>query len=119
MDDFLAELDREIAEHIKSAGGSDPWALYLIRALWPYPSGTERRDTLRLIEVWCAEAGRQLKPSYEQTVQRTFNSHNSDRNGPPPKHPLFHCGGKSGSGKWALHHEKAKDWMDAKRLSLV
>lgn len=117
-DDFLAELDRKITAMIRGGGGSDPWALYLIRALWPYPSGTERQDTLQRIKERCAADGRKLQPSYEQTVQRTFNSHNSDRSGAPPKTPLFHCGGQPGSGLWALHHDNAKAWMTAQKLSL-
>ncbi|WP_174275024.1 hypothetical protein [Sphingomonas bacterium] len=110
-DDFLAQLDAEIVEQIKSSGGGDPWALYLIRALWPYPSGAERQDTLKGIEAQCAKVGRKLRPTFEQTVQRTFNNHNSDRCGHAPKHPLFHCVGGIGSGVWALHHDNAKVWM--------
>ncbi len=116
--DFFAYLDAEIAAHIKRAGGGDPWALYLTRALWPYPSGAERQVMLKRIKLHCAEQGRALNESFEQTVQRTFNNHNSDRRGEPPKRPLFHCDRRLGSGLWALHHDNAKKWMVENKLQL-
>ena len=118
QDEFFAQLEAEIAKHINGSGGSDPWALHLIRALWPYPKGAERQDTLKRIENSCSKNGRTLNRTFEQTVQRTFNNYNSDRKGQPPKHALFHCAGQLGSGIWALHYENAKKWMTENRLRL-
>ena len=117
-DDFLAQVLAEIDANTGNPHGSEPWTLYLIQALWPYPAGAERQDTLKRIRHRCIQNGRPLKPTFEQTVQRSFNHHNSDRGGKPPTHPLFHCGGRLGSGVWAVSHERARKWMVENRLKL-
>ena len=117
-DDGLAQVLAEIDAKTPRHHGGEPWTLYLIQALWPYPAGAERQDTLKRIRSRCLENGRPLKPTFEQTVQRSFNNHNLDRGGEPPMYPLFHCGGRLGSGVWGVRHEYTRKWLAENRPRL-
>lgn len=93
---------------------SVPLVLHLIRSLWNHLKGAKRQYILDCVKERCVDVGRVIPSTFDQTVQKAFNDHNSDRAGITPKQPLFHCGGKLGSGRWELHHDAAKAWM-AKR----
>lgn len=119
--DFMAWFDQvlqemEAREATKQLRKENPWVLYLIRALWPYRGGDSRPYVVERIRK--ARAAKQLSmpKAFEQTVQATYNAHCAEL---PvftgkPEDDLFYSPAGKGSGKWAVHRERALDWLKAR-----
>ncbi|MBA3448800.1 MAG: hypothetical protein H0T56_14585 [Pseudaminobacter sp.] len=115
----IDRIEREQAGRQKRR--ENPWALYLIKVLWPYPNGLARRTAID--RIWAArrEANLPMPTEFDRTVQSIFNGHNSQspefrRRGTPPEGDLFYPVGGKGSGKWAVYHDKAKEWVLSRGL---
>ena len=111
MDDFLDELDREIAQQLRHG----TWPAYIVRALLPNPDYTEKQDVLEAIESDCERRGRSMPCTFKDVVQAAFEAYNSGSDVFKVGHrDLFYFAGVKGDGKWGLHVANAKAWM-AKR----
>ena len=118
--DFLAELDREITQ----ARRNGTWAAYIVRALLPRPDCTEKQDVLSNIRRDCEHRGRRAPRSFSDTVQASFEIHNSgsevfEKRGTKQDANLFFFAGAKGDGKWGLHTERANRWMTLKGYDLA
>lgn len=74
MDDFFADID----EQIERLGGG--WAAYLVRALWNHQVGLDRQLVIDAVLEDALDRGRPVPPSFESTIQATFQQHNSASN---------------------------------------
>lgn len=89
---------------------------YLIEVLLPYPAGLRRLDAIDDFARLRRAAGEGLPPKLEQTVQSCFNGHNLDSpvftsRRKDRRDGLFYPVGGKGSGIWAVHVERAKEWL--------
>jgi hypothetical protein len=111
MDDFFAELNREIAKGLRHG----TWPAYIVRALLPRPNYTEKQDVLKEIESDCERRGRSKPRTFKDVIQAAFEAHNSESDVfKAGNADLFFFAGMKGDGKWGLHVDCAKAWM-AKR----
>lgn len=89
---------------------------YLIEILLPHPKGLPRRDAITGFARLRRAAGEDLPPTLEKTVQSCFNGHNSGspefaRRRTDPRDDLFYPVGRKGSGVWAVHADRAREWL--------
>ncbi len=109
MDDFFADIDKQI----ERLGGG--WAAYLVRALWDHPMGLDRQLVIDAVLEDALDRGRPVPPSFEGTIQATFQQHNSASNvfRASADSDIFEFVGGKGSGVWGLHRARALAWMAA------
>ena len=117
IDDFLADQKR------RELRKENPWALYLIKVLWPYPNGRTRMDAIDAIRKLRTGAGLSTPAAFDNTVQSVYNGHNGlssvfKRRNAPPEDDLFYPVGGPGSGRWAVNREKAKAWVLRRNIAL-
>ncbi|MEQ1936091.1 MAG: hypothetical protein ABL962_19730 [Fimbriimonadaceae bacterium] len=92
------------------------WPAYIVRALLPHPDCTEKQDALAAIRRDCERRGRRMPRSYSDTVQASFEAHNSGSKVFAQRRTtrdadLFYFAGIKGDGKWGLHVGRAFAWM--------
>lgn len=109
MDDFFADLDKQI----ERLGGG--WAAYLVRALWDHQMGLDRQLVIDAVLEDALDRGRPVPPSFESTIQASFQQHNSASNAfrGSADNDIFKFVGGKGSGVWVLHRARALAWMAA------
>jgi hypothetical protein len=110
MDDFLAEIEKQI----ERLGGG--WAAYLVRALWDHPTGLDRQRVIDAVLEEALTRGRPIPRSFENTIQATFQQHNSASNAfrGSAHNDIFEFVGDKGSGVWGLRRAQALAWMATK-----
>lgn len=117
------ELDQAWLDQIlqryraRSAKREHPWTLYLIKALWGLPNGLSRLTAIDRVGRMRAEVPDLPEvEDLDRTVQSTFNHHSSQsavftRKRRPPEDDLFYSPLGKGSGKWAVHRDRAVAWL--------
>ena len=98
---------------------NNPQVLDIIRAL---SDCTKRRrsDVIEAVFYARNERGNKVPPSFEKSLQSSFNQHNLDlsvwkKNAAIDK-AIFYCPGGSGSGWWAVNQERALAWLTARKM---
>lgn len=99
----------------------NPWVLYLIKVLWPYQSGLRRTIVMDRVRQIRAPKGLNMPKAFENTVQSAFNHHSSQSavfagRGAGEADDLFYSPDGKGSGKWAVHRERALAWLRDREL---
>ncbi len=96
----------------------NPYALHLIKVLWPYGArGLRRVDAIHRIWLLREPTGLNMPKKFEHTVQSAFNSHNSlVKDGPDA---LFYPAGGKRSGQWAVHIDRIGPWLRRKGLAPI
>jgi hypothetical protein len=121
-DDWLDELVREIeAQNLKT---DNPYALHLIQVLWPFAErGLLRRHAIERVWRLRHDAGIKMPDAFTATVQSAYNNHCEDsdvfiRRNANLKNALFYPVGRKGSGRWAVHRDRAETWLQQKKLEI-
>jgi len=120
IDRWFDELIRESkkAQAEKKRRRENPYALHLIKVLWPYPSGLSRQTAID--KVWRLRQPENLPmpKAFEQTVQSAFQQHASESSvfkGGPDDDLFFWPEGK-GTGRWAVRRIQAEAWIRRRAL---
>ncbi|MCY4191779.1 MAG: hypothetical protein OXC54_09980 [Rhodospirillaceae bacterium] len=111
---LLRELDEEKALRQKRRKHS--YVEDLINLLLPYKNGLSRRTVLDNLEQQRKKDGLPIPPRFEEAVQSSYNQNCSDyaafrKRGLSASEAPFYSPGGSGSGKWAVDTERAKNWL--------
>jgi hypothetical protein len=117
--DTLEELQQKAES--KKIRRENPYVLDLIKVLWRYKAGFGR--TYVIDRIWELRQSKDLPmpKTFESTVQSAFNSHCEDstvfrKRDVGPEQALFYSVGGKGSGRWAVHHQRAKEWVSKKKI---
>ena len=96
------------------------WTADIIRVLWAAsPYMLTREELARRLWVLRKNAGFKPPKAFIETVQSTLNHHTSQskvwaKNGSRPEDDLFYSPRGKGSGTWAVHRDRAADWLEDK-----
>lgn len=121
-DEEFEELIREVErrERLKA----HPYALDLIRALWPYGErGYWRGDVIDKVWRRRNDASVTTPKSFEKTVQASYNYYCSASDVFAARKAdlaegSFYPVGRKGSGRWAVDRDRAVAWLKTKKLEL-
>jgi len=117
LDEIIAEIEADEAK--RKLKRENPYALDLIRVLWPYgEKGWYRLDAIHAVWKRRDQTGVNMPKKFESTVQSDYNRHTSTSSvfSGKPEDDLFYPVGGKGSGRWAVHRDRAKAWLLQKRL---
>lgn len=121
LDKLFAEYDALLAKW--KLRKERPWTFDIIRVLWGVrnPSGMRIDDLAG--ELWRIRkpAGLNMPKAFGKTVQSTLNQHTSQssewqKNGEKPEDDLFYSPRGKRSGTWAVHRERALEWIRTHEL---
>lgn len=117
--DTLESLQQEVES--RKYRRENPYVLDLIGTLWPYNAGLGRTYVIDRIRKRRQSKDLPMPKTFENTVQSAFNSHCEDssvfrKRGVGLDQALFYSVGGKGSGKWAVHHQTAKEWVSKKKI---
>jgi hypothetical protein len=122
VESILEELLREAeeAQATTKLRLRNPYALHLIKILWPYQFGVSRMIAIQDIWRLRSPTALPMPKKFEQTVQSAFQQHASESKvfrGAPNEDLFFWPEGK-GTGKWAVRRNKVEPWLRQKKLEL-
>jgi hypothetical protein len=118
---FVHELKSALGKYyaLKEARQKHPYEGDLIRVLLPYPEGLRRSLAIYELEKQRKQDGLPIPPSFGAAVQNAYNHYSEDSEvfrarAAKREEALFHSPGGKGSGRWALHRDRALRWLTAK-----
>ena len=117
LDELIAEV--EAADAKRQIRRENPYALHLIRVLWPHGErGWYRLDAIDAVWRRREPIGVNMPKKFENTVQSDYNRHTSSSSqfSGKPEDDLFYPVGRKGSGRWAVHRDRAERWLRQKKL---
>lgn len=90
----------------------------LICALWPAPAGMSRSIVLHTVRRAWEKERRALPRKFDEAVQSAFNKHCADskefkKRDVPAAKALFYWPEGPGTGRWAMHRDRALDWLNS------
>ena len=93
----------------------------LICVLLTRKTGMRRSITIDLIESQRRKHNILIIPTFEQTVQSVYNRHcqDSDTFTAPASEALFYTPEGKGSGRWAVHRDRALEWLEKHYQTLI
>jgi hypothetical protein len=120
MEEFDAWLKK--FHELENARRNHPYVGDLIRTLWPYENGLRRPMVMHELERQRRKAGLPIPASFEEAVQSSYNQYSIDsvvfrKRNRPDSEALFYSPDGKGSGKWAVHRERASLWLKAQLLT--
>jgi hypothetical protein len=128
FDEWLIEALDEIERQqtAKKLRQERPWLSDIIRVLWGHRSAQGMRIEVLSRELWHMRqpSGLNMPREFQKTVQSFLNQHTSQssvwaRNGAKPADDLFFSPQGKRSGTWAVHRDRAINWIKAKNLSPI
>ena len=118
---FARELEGVLEKYyaLKEARQRHPYVGDLIRALLPYPDGVRRGLVIFELEKQRRQDGLPIPAAFKASVQSSYNHYSRDseifkKRGAPEAEGLFYSPAGKGSGRWAVHPERALGWLKAK-----
>ena len=110
-------LQRDYA--LKEARQRHPYVGDLIRVLLPYPEGLRRALAIFELEKQRRQDGLPIPAAFKSAVQSSYNHYSQDseifkKRGAPKDEGLFYSPAGKGSGRWAVHPERALGWLKTK-----
>lgn len=122
LQELIREVEQQQAERKRLR--EHPYALDLIRVLWPYGErGYWRGDTIDKVWRLRSDARVTTPSSFEHTVQASYNYYCSASDVFAARkadlaEALFYPVGRKGSGRWAVDRMRAVSWLKRKKLEL-
>jgi hypothetical protein len=94
----------------------NPYVVYLIKILWKYRNGLERRVALDWIRKLREAGGLESPKSLDETIRTAFNQHNSQTSAFrfSAEDDLFYTPEGRNAGTWAVHQDLAREWLKRK-----
>ena len=118
---FARELEGVLQRYyaLKEARQRHPYVGDLIRVLLPYPDGQRRALVIFELEKQRRQDGLPIPATFKAAVQSSYNYYSRDseifkKRGAPEGEGLFHSPTGKGSGRWAVHPERALEWLKTK-----
>ena len=118
---FARELEGVLQKYyaLKEARQRHPYVGDLIRVLLPYPEGQRRALVIFELEKQRRQDGLPIPATFKAAVQSSYNYYSQDseifkKRGAPEGEGLFHSPAGKGSGRWAVHPERALEWLKTK-----
>lgn len=104
---------------LKEARRRHPYVADLIAVLLPYPEGLARALAIRELEIQRKHEGLPIPASFEAAVQNSYNHYSEDSDvfhgrEAAKEDGLFYSPAGKGSGRWAVHPERALHWLKQK-----
>jgi hypothetical protein len=104
---------------LKEARHKHPYVGDLIAVLLPYPAGLRRTLAIHELEKQRKQDGLPIPASFESAVQSSYNHYSEDsdvfrKRDAPAGEGLFYSPDGKGSGRWAVHAERALYWLKAR-----
>jgi hypothetical protein len=96
----------------------NPYVVYLIKVLWKYRNGLERRIAFDWIRKLREADGLAVPKTLDETIRTAFNQHNSRSSAFSfsPEDDIFYTPEGKNAGKWAVHQELARAWLKRKNF---
>ncbi len=124
LDKLFAEYDALLAK--RRLRKERPWTFDIIRVLWGYRVGSSGMRMVNLVSaLWHIRepSGLNIPKAFTKTVQSTLNQHTAQssvwkNHGAKPEDDLFYSPLGKRSGTWAVHRERALDWIKTHELPL-
>jgi hypothetical protein len=96
-----------------------PYVGDLIALLLPYPAGLRRSLVIYELEKQRKQDGLPIPASFEGSVQSSYNHYSEDseifrKRDAPSGERLFYSPEGKGSGRWAVHPERALEWLKSR-----
>jgi hypothetical protein len=126
MADDVQELSEEewteVMRHVLAAlpeklvKQRNPYVVYLIKVLWKYRNGLERRIAFDWIRKLREADGLAIPKTLDETIRTAFNQHSSQSSAFSfqLEDDLFYIPEGKNAGKWAVHQALARDWLKRK-----
>jgi hypothetical protein len=118
---FARELEGVLQKYhaLKEARQRHPYVGDLIRVLLPYPEGLRRALAIFELEKQRRQDGLPIPATFKAAVQSSYNHYSQDseifiKRGAPSDEGLFYSPTGKGSGRWAVHPERALGWLKTK-----
>jgi hypothetical protein len=118
---FARELEGVLQRYyaLKEARQRHPYVGDLIRVLLPYPEGSRRALVIFELEKQRRQDGLPIPAAFKAAVQSSYNHYSQDsdifkKRGAPEGEGLFYSPTGKGSGRWAVHPERALGWLKTK-----
>jgi hypothetical protein len=118
---FARELEGVLQKYyaLKEARQRHPYVGDLIRVLLPYPEGLRRALAIFELEKQRRQDGLPIPATFKAAVQSSYNHYSLDsemfkKRGAPEDEGLFYSPAGKGSGRWAVHPERALGWLKTK-----
>jgi len=104
---------------LKEARQKHPYVGDLIAVLLSYPGGLRRSLVIYELEKQRTQDGLPIPTSFEAAVQNSYNHYSEDsevfrKRAAPSAEGLFYSPDGKGSGRWAVHAERALKWLKAR-----
>jgi hypothetical protein len=124
-DDFLDKLfaDYEVILAKRKLRKERPWTFDIIRVLWGHRAASGMRIENLVRELWHIRepSGLNMPKAFGNTVQSTVNQHTSQssewqKKGAKAGDDLFFSPRGKRSGTWAVHKERALEWVKTHEL---
>jgi hypothetical protein len=118
---FARELESAPERYyaLKEARRRHPYVGDLVRVLLPYPEGLRRALVIFELEKQRRQDGLPIPATFKAAVQSSYNHYSQDsdifkKRGAPSSEGLFYSPAGKGSGRWAVHPERALGWLKTK-----
>lgn len=118
---FAREVEGVLEKYyaLKEARQRHPYVGDLIGVLLPYPGGLRRQLALYELEKQRKQEGLPIPAAFKAAVQSSYNHYSEDsvifrKRRAANAEALFYAPGGKGSGRWAVHPERALSWLKAK-----
>jgi len=121
-DDLFAREFQSVLEKyyaLKEARQKHPYVGDLISVLLPYPAGLRRSLVIYELEKQRKQDGLPIPASFKAAVQNSYNNYSEDsdvfrKRDAPSGEGLFYSPDGKGSGRWAVHPDRALQWLKAR-----
>ncbi|HEV7960656.1 MAG TPA: hypothetical protein VGP01_06460 [Rhizomicrobium sp.] len=115
--EFQGVLEKYYA--LKEARQKHPYVGDLIAVLLPFPAGLRRALVIYELEKQRKQDGLPIPASFEAAVQNSYNHYSEDsevfrKREAPSAEGLFYSPDGKGSGRWAVHPDRALQWLKAR-----
>lgn len=115
---FARELEGALEKYyaLKEARQRHPYVGDLIGVLLPYPDGLRRPLAIFELEKQRRQEGLPIPASFKAAVQNSYNHYSEDseifkKRGGAREEALFYSPAGKGSGRWAVHPQRALMWL--------